>query len=77
MLAETSSTRQGGLPSAWYDQARAALAAGKFPAIRALVLFHDANDTTLGTHKVDFSSDDEATRHAVSALLEGFQSQRQ
>ncbi|HEY6723239.1 MAG TPA: hypothetical protein VI197_04380 [Polyangiaceae bacterium] len=76
MLAETSSARHGGVPWSWYEEARAALTSGKYPAVRALVLFHDANDRTLGTQPVDFSADDDATRPAVARLLRAFKDRR-
>lgn len=76
MLAETASARHGGDPRSWYEAARATLTSGKYPAVRALVLFHDANDKTLGAQPVDFSADDDATRPAVAGLLRAFQDRR-
>jgi beta-mannanase len=72
MLAETATTRQGGVARAWYEDARNSIEEGGFPAVRALVLFHNENDLTLGTRRVDFSAHDEATRDGVASLLRAF-----
>jgi beta-mannanase len=70
MLAEVATVHGPGA-GAWYEEARASIE--RFPAVRAVVLFHDPDDRTLGSHSVDFSADRREARESTARFLREFQ----
>jgi beta-mannanase len=69
MMAEFGSLAVGGDRAAWYQEALLDLPS-RYPAVRAVVFFHDAADQTVTYQQVDWSIvPDSSTRAAVVAAL--------